>query len=42
MHNFMIVARACFGHRVDIEAIGRFNATVRRWLRSLSGGPANR
>jgi hypothetical protein len=35
MHNMLIMARACFGHRVDIEAIGRFNAKVRRWLRGL-------
>ena len=36
MHNVLIVARANFGHRVDIEAVGRFNASVRRWMRALS------
>jgi hypothetical protein len=35
MQNVLIMARACFGHRVDIEAIGRFNAAIRRWLRAL-------
>ena len=35
MHNMLIMARACFGHRVDIEAAGRFNALVRRWLRGF-------